>query len=203
MNGRAASPVTVSSRPRGHNGAGISSAETNCEETAASIRAAPPSTPPSPTSISTGGHPLFRSARTATPSAANASSSGPTGRSRIRWLPSSRNRPRPRVRKPSRKRIAVPAPPASSSRPRAGMAPARPSTTIRAADSSMATSKPSVPSAAAIRRVSSLRPAPEIVERPSAIAASSSARLVMLLEPGTLTAASNGCRSGTISISST
>src|ERR1700736_1211890 len=41
MNGRAASPVTASSSPSGHSGAGISSAETNCEETAASIRAAP------------------------------------------------------------------------------------------------------------------------------------------------------------------
>jgi hypothetical protein len=203
MNGRAASPMTVSASPCGQSGAGISSAETNCEETAASTRAAPPRTPPSPISISTGGHPLSRSARTETPSATSASSSGPIGRSRIRWLPSSRKRPRPSVRKPSRKRIAVPAPPASNSPPRAGIAPPRPSTTIRAAASSTASSKPSVPSAAAIRRVSSFRPAPEMVERPFAIAASNSARLVMLLEPGTLRDAPSGCCGGTISISST
>ncbi len=203
INGRAAPPMTVSSSPCGQSGAGISSAETNCEETAASTRAAPPLTPPSPISITTGGHPLSRSARTEMPSAANVSSSGPIGRSRIRWFPSSRKRPRPSVRKPSRKRIAVPAPPASKSPPRAGIAPPHPSTTIRAAVSSTASAKPSVPSAAAIRRVSSFRPTPEIVESPFAIAASNSTRLVMLLEPGTLMDAASGRRGGTISISST
>ena len=194
INGRAVSPEAVSLRPLRHSGAGISSADTNCDERLASMRDGTAGEwPPVATRLAMGGQPLFRVRWSRRRRALRiASISGPIGRSRIRWLPSSRKRPRPSVRKPSRKRIAVPAPPASSSRPRAGMAPARPSTTIRAADSSTAISKPSIPSAAAIRRVSSLRPAPKIVERPSAIAASTSARLVMLLEPGTLTDAANG-----------
>ncbi len=157
-NGRAAAPVTASRRPFFHSGAGISSADTNCEDRLASIVAVPPSAR-SDGSITTGGHRLLSSLQARTPRLPSASIRSPIGRSRIRALPSSLKRPRPRVRKPRRKRIAVPALPTKSSALEAGMIPPRPSISIRRFASSVPTWKPSARSAAIIWRVSSLKSA--------------------------------------------
>src|SRR5262245_2387021 len=79
------------------------------------------------------------------------------------------------------------------------MRPPRPTTLIVAAASSPSIAKPSPPSAATMRSVSSLRSAFSITVGPSARAARISARLVMLFEPGTRTSARSGPPSGSIS----
>ena len=66
----------------------------------------------------------------------------------------------------------------------AGSRPAQPTTRIVAAAGSCSTAMPSRPSDSIITRVSSLSSAPANSDSPSANAAQTSARLVMLFEPG-------------------
>ena len=80
--------------------------------------------------------------------------------------------------------MLVPLFPTYNSAAEAGIAPAQPSTSTTRCAASWRTPIPSRPSDSIITCVSSLSSAPVSVELPRASAAQTSARLVMLLEPG-------------------
>ncbi len=80
MNGRAVSPITRSLRPAFQIGAGISIAETNCDDARASTEVSPPSNRSRDASTITGGQLLSRSLYTLAPRRCIASSCGPIGR---------------------------------------------------------------------------------------------------------------------------
>ena len=153
----------------------------------------------------TGGQPSSFSLRASTPSWDRTSSRSRIGRSRIRGTPSRRYRPSPKLTIAVRNRIVVPEFATNNSADRAGMT--RPvsfsATATRFAAQSARTSKPSRVSDSTITSVSSLRSAPSRTHGPFrlASAASTSARLVMLLLPGTVTVADGGFASGTTSSS--
>src|SRR5690606_20739531 len=105
------------------------------------------------------------------------------GRSRMRALPSRRKRPSPSAAAAAKKRMLVPDSRSSSSASRAGSGPPAPTTVTSVPRAS--TRAPSLSSACTITSESSATRAPRSVLTPSASAATTSARLVRLLLPGT------------------
>ena len=87
----------------------------------------------------------------------------------------------------------------SSSAVAAGMVPPAPSTAMRACVGSASMPMPSCLSPSMHASVSSLNSAPRSVDRPVASAATTSARLVRLFEPGTVTVPLTGPAAGTTS----
>ena len=141
--------------------------------------------PPMPCErMTTGGQSPGLSAVASTPSARRASSRSPIGRCRIRAVPSSRYVPCPSPQTAARNRIVVPLAAQSIVAAGAGIAPAVPSSRITPAGQSAWSETPSAASPAAITRVSWLSSTPVSRLGPRASAAQTSARLVMLFEPG-------------------
>ena len=159
----------------------------NCEEADASMTTVPPRTAPVPRMVK-GSDPAPASS-TATPSAASAPSTSPTGRLRMCSSPSKETEP---VESPAiggTKRITVPASPQStwaSAVKAAGL-------TSQSSDE-VSTRAPRAVSPSAIRSVSRERSAWPMTEGPSASAARMSARLVSDLLPGSDTVRSTGVR---------
>ena len=121
----------------------------------------------------------------------------PIGRLRIASTPSNWMDDVPNAHMANKKRAAVPALPTKRSgllEGGDGNKPPHPVTLKVSASRSWATSKPKAFKHAAKMRVSSLSSAPVKVEVPRDNAASNSARLLMLLEPGTLTMPRAGAR---------
>src|SRR5690606_29133866 len=163
------------------NGAAISRPERNCELTSPRTLTLPPGSPAARTV--TGGLPS--TALASTPRRDRASTRSPTGRSRMRALPSRTYSPSPAARMAVRKRSDVPERRRSSVAARAGSGPPAPWTTTVAPFVSSST--PSRCSARSITSESSATSAPLIFVVPRARAASGRARLVRLFEPGTVT----------------
>ena len=134
--------------------------------------------------ISTGGQSFSSRQVTSAPSCRSASIRWPIGRCRILAVPSSRKSPCPSVAMAVKNRTVVPLLPTNRSAPFLGIRPPQPSTRIVARSVSWSTTSPSWRKASPINRVSSLSSAPASVDVPSASAAQTSARFVMLFEPG-------------------
>ena len=130
----------------------------------------------------------------------------------MRAVPCNRNTPPPKQRRAARNLAAVPAFPTNKSNgfpavPPLGICPAKPRTRmvrLQASFSSGSKSmiKPNCRNAAVMICVSSLHSAPRKVIGPFASAARIRARLVMLLEPGTVMTAETGASNGVISMTS-
>ena len=125
----------------------------------------------------------------------------------MRATPCSRTGPSPKQTSAARNRATVPALPTKISFGALGIRPPKPCTVIVRLHGSVGSaatvvSKPSNRSASTMICVSSLHNAPVSRTSPTANAARMSTRLVMLLEPGTVTFAITGPGIGTISMRS-
>ena len=157
--------------------------------------AAPPVSPVP--STRTGGQPACSRGSTRAPSWESVSMRSEMGRSRIRGVPSNSTQPLPSVLAAVRNRALVPEFWMSRERPGSFRSPSSPETVHGSWETSIG--HPSAARASIITRVSSLSSPPCSRLSPWARAATNSARLVRLLEPGTRTTASSGPRGATTS----
>ncbi len=176
------SPCTSISTALLERGAAISRPLRNWLETLPAIVVFPPATP-FERSV-TGGQSVPRSQATSTSSCCSALTRSPIGRSRMRSLPSSRYSPSPRAHNAVRNRMLVPLFSSHRSAVALGIRPPCPSTCNVHASRSCSTSKPSRRRLSTMTRVSSLSRTPFSVVVPDDSAATTSARLVRLFEPG-------------------
>ncbi len=187
-------PWWVIAAPAPYRAPASSRPETNWDDEEASTVTAPPGTVPWPRTVN-GTEPVPSSSISA-PSSRSASRSGRTGRWAIRGSPVNRTSARARAAAGGTKRSTVPALPTSmptlarSAWPSAGGPAVAGSTRHSRSPSVMR--QPSACSAPAIRRVSLAASGPVISVGESASAAMISARLVIDLEPGSLTTARTG-----------
>ena len=180
-------PSCSTSTPSSKRAPASSSAETNWDDAEASMTTCPPCTDPVPRT-SNGKAPRPASSMS-TPRVLSAASTSPTGRLRMCGSPSKATRPDDSPATGGTKRSTVPARPQSTSASRSN----GPGVTGQSAPD-VSTRAPSAVSAAAIRVVSRERSARRTTDGPSARAASTSARLVRDLLPGSETTASTGPR---------
>jgi len=169
----------------------MSSAETNWLETSPGRVRAPPR---SPCALSVSGSAAASCGRVSAPWARRASRRSPSGRRRSCGAASKSYTPSPAAAAASRKRAAVPASAQNTAASAAGGGPPAPVT--RRSPPRRFTAMPRLHSAAANASVSPASSAPRSTDSPAARPASSRARLVMLLEPGTRTRTSRPGRAG-------
>ena len=146
-----------------------------------------------------GSRPGSPSSSTVTPMARKASIWSSIGRSRIWGSASTTTGAAPRATAGVRKRAVVPDWRTSIDVSMPGSSPPQPSTVTVSATRSISREMPSSARAANIASVSSAKSTPRSVVSPSASAAATSARFVMLFEPGRVIVVSGGAVSGVIS----
>ena len=179
-------PSWRTSTPSSYAAPESSSAETNWLEAEASITTVPPRTRPVPDTVK--GRVPRSPSSTRTPRVRRASRTADIGRVRACGSPSKATSPLARAATGGTNRITVPARPQSTVPPRSRLGKTSQSS------SDVITVDPSVDSAVAISSVSRERRARRTTEGPSDSAASTSARLVSDLEPGSSTRTSTGAR---------
>ncbi len=173
-------PSCSRSTPLSYRAPASSSAETNCEDAEASTTTWPPGTAPDPRT--TNGRAPRPSSSTVTPRPRSALSTSPTGRVRMCGSPSKATDPLDRAATGGTNLSTVPASPQSTSASRSNT----PGATAQSSPV-VSTSAPRDVRAAAISDVSRDRRARRTTDGPSASAASTSARFVSDLLPGSET----------------